>query len=72
MSVLCIVPAVMCVHVGLSAQLHCEKLHKFKQGSDLFSEPLQRCAHILQPGLPALSHSRPVVADVLLPAFVSF
>lgn len=62
----------MCVHVGQSALLQCEKLPEFKQGSDLFSEALQRCAHILQPGLPTLSQSRPAAADVPLPAFVPF
>lgn len=41
----------MCFHFGLSAVLQFKKMHEFKQGSDLFSETLQRCAHILQPGL---------------------
>lgn len=38
MSVVHIVSIVMCVHVGRSALQRYEKLHEFKQGSDLFSD----------------------------------
>lgn len=77
MSVPCIVSIVMCVHVGQSALQRCGKKKKknlleFNQGSDLFSETLQRFADTLQPGLPTLSRSRPAVADVRPPAFVAF
>lgn len=60
MSVVYIVSAVMCVHVGQSARLECEKSHEFKQGSDLFFRvSIQRCVQTTQPALPTLSLSRP-------------
>lgn len=60
MSLLYIVSVVMCVHVGESARLECEKSQEFKQGSDLFFRvSLQRCVQTMQPALPALSLSRP-------------
>lgn len=58
MSVLYVVSAChVCPRRPELAQL--KILLEFKQGSDLFSETVQRCAHVPQPGLPSLSHSRP-------------